>query len=194
MANVSTVKFNGSSVDTLKLNSAVIWNIPSVSNPYKYTKGTKVKVGSSVLHKSGKLWKYSNGNNYNPCPSGWSVDYSGLKCSTTVTSAGHTSSWRACNGSTVYAKIINGDIYLKYTGTEYEKYISGWSPNQSSKTYGRCWRNEGEFIRVDSATLSGNTVSLRVRGYDPYSGWRFSWNVSLTPPVTTTETKNFNQI
>jgi hypothetical protein len=40
-----------------------------------------VKFNSEILQKSGNLWKYSNGNNFNPCQNGWSVDYSGLKCS-----------------------------------------------------------------------------------------------------------------
>lgn len=87
LASIQRVVFNGSDVEHVNLGASGVWNLLTTSgNPYDLSSTTtRVKKGSSVLYKSGSLWKYvSNDSNYNPCSAGWTPNYSSLTCSRVV--------------------------------------------------------------------------------------------------------------
>jgi hypothetical protein len=171
----------------------------------------KVKFNSKILHKSGNLWKYSNGSNYNPCSSGWSVDYSGLKCSKSATN--YSNSGRSSANDAWLTWIDAKENHIRFHHWQ----VMGAYVNV--KTGGSSWTSSyGNFgFNVSSSGV--------LKPYHPHHGWGVgisiysknevctslpqhnvkicikdgqiklnsgSWRRFL--PVTTTETKNFNKI
>jgi hypothetical protein len=164
----------------------------------------KVKFNSKILHKSGNLWKYSNGNNFNPCPSGWSVDYSRLKCSksTTSTSRKSISNLRRNNTATFYTQgPLKNMRYRQYqSGGEWNSgvWFTYYDKNNNNigsschRVNGNCGsHNRGNSWQNLDNRGQSNTYKVVVKVWMERDG-----RVEMYADNTTssTETKNFNQI
>ena len=84
-----------------------------------------------------------------------------------------------CNGSWEKVRKINNKWYIRISNwSNYQLYNGGLSTS-STTTYAKCWRNEGEFVKISKISqINSTTAKVTVYGYDRGSH-RFTWNYNI---------------
>jgi conjugal transfer mating pair stabilization protein TraN len=138
----------------------------------------------SALAECGEQWDYDNG--YSVAGVGEVTDYTNKINSTQIVNV-YEGSWTACNGNTIWIAFSADEnkFYYKTNGMSAYEPWTGTTGKWSSQTYGQCWRNEGEMIRLASLNVNANTgTQITICSSDSLSS-QYSY-IKPTTCITTT--------
>jgi conjugal transfer mating pair stabilization protein TraN len=144
----------------------------------------KIEYCPQSLAQCGESWDYDNG--YSVAGVGEVTDYTNKINSTQIVNV-YEGSWTACNGNTIWIAFSADEnkFYYKTNGMSAYEPWTGTTGKWSSQTYGQCWRNEGEMIRLASLNVNANTgTQITICSSDSLSS-QYSY-IKPTTCITTT--------